>query len=201
MSGLKYDLLYHNLTQLSDIPLDEWDVLLSKLEEKQLKKGEYFIKAGDMASSAAFIISGYTRMFYTTPEGQEFNHVFMFENMVMAGYPSLILKEPNWYHIQAMEDCNILVIEYTEFEKLFERHPCWEKLGRKVAELNYIDKASREYLFLCADATTRYKKVLEQYPDIEKRVPQYHLASFLGITASALNRIIKKLKATEGEEG
>jgi DNA-binding Lrp family transcriptional regulator len=56
----------------------------------------------------------------------------------------------------------------------------------------------RESSFLIMDATARYLDLLETQPEVINRVPQYHLASFLGITASALNRIIKKLKTTGG---
>lgn len=196
---LKYELLYQSLCQYSPIPLEEWENFAKHLEDQSLSKGDYFLRAGEQAKKAAFIISGFTRMFYITDDGQEFNHVFMFENMIMAGYPSLLSKTPSLYYIQAMEDCQFLTLDYSIFEEYFDRHQCWDRLGRKIAEYNYMDKIQREYSLLLEDATTRYKRALEQYPGIEKRVPQYHLASFLGITASALNRIIKKIKANAND--
>ena len=195
---IKHALLFKTLNQVAEIPTDEWQSLCERLNERTLKKGEHFLAAGDFASNIGFVISGYCRQFYIDGEGNEFNHGFNFENELMAGYPSLLEKKPCGYTIEAMEDCDLLVMSYEEFDRFYQHHPCWERLGRKVAERNYLLKMRRESAFLIMDATQRYLDLLETQPEVINRVPQYHLASFLGITASAPNRIIKKLKTAAG---
>lgn len=192
---VKYEILYQTLNQWSQIPPDEWAMLLASLQERRLAKGERFLSVGEQARDVGFIISGYCRQFFVNDSGQEFNHNFNFENELVAGYQSILEGQPSTYTIEAMEECDLLVMDYFEFEKFYERHPCWERLGRKAAEWNYLIKIQRETAFLIKDATQRYLDVVRTIPEIPKRVPQYHIASYLGITASALNRIIKKLKS------
>ena len=79
-----------------------------------------------------------------------------------------------------------------DFARLLDSSMNWQRLGRKIAELHYVGKEKREHSFLTMSATDRYLQMVEQYPGIEGRLAQFHLASYLGITASALNRIIKK---------
>ena len=191
---IKNELLLKTLQDWADIPSDQWHDLLPQLEERKIRKGEFFLQSGQTASEIGFLITGYCRQFYTNKDDQEFNHSFVFENELMGGYPSLLRKRASTYSIQAMEDCDLLVIKWEEFESFFNRHICWERLVRKVAEKNYLQKIQRESAFLLKDARERYLEVCEYEPDVISRVPQYHLASYLGITASALNRIIKKIE-------
>ena len=65
----------------------------------------------------------------------------------------------------------------------------WERLGRLLTEQLYIKKEQREAEFLLDDAPTRYRNFQKQYPGLEDRLPQYHVASYLGITPVALSRI------------
>ncbi len=196
---IKNELLLKTLQDWADIPQDQWAELLPSLEERKIKKGDFFLRTGEVASKVGFLITGYCRQFYTNKDNHEFNHSFVFENELMGGYPSLLRKRPSTYSIQAMEDCDLLVIRWEEFESFFNRHICWERLVRKVAEKNYIQKTQRESAFLLKDAKERYLEVCEYEPEVISRVPQYHLASYLGITASALNRIIKKIEKEDKE--
>jgi len=191
---IKHKLLFNALNEWAPIPSNEWSALSEVLQERVLGKGDFFLKSGTMAEEVGFIISGFCRQFYIHEDGSESNHTFNFENELVAGYPSLLEKVPSKYNIQAMENVELLVTSYAEFEEFFARHPCWERLGRKVAEWNYLLKMQRETAFLTKDAKERYLDVFETRPEIIRRVPQYHLASYLGITASALNRIIKRLE-------
>ena len=194
---IKNELLLKTIQDWAEIPKDQWDDLLPRLEERKISKGEFFLESGQVATEIGFLITGYCRQFYVDKDEHEFNHSFVFENELMGGYPSLLRKKPSTYSIQAMEECDLLVIKWEEFESFFSRHICWERLVRKVAEKNYLQKIQRESAFLLKDACERYLEVCEYEPEVISRVPQYHLASYLGITASALNRIIKKIEKEE----
>ncbi|MAF77509.1 MAG: hypothetical protein CME63_17400 [Halobacteriovoraceae bacterium] len=194
---IKNELLLKTIQDWAEIPKDQWDDLLPRLEERKISKGEFFLESGQVATEIGFLITGYCRQFYVDKDEHEFNHSFVFENELMGGYPSLLRKKPSTYSIQAMEECDLLVIKWEEFESFFSRHICWERLVRKVAEKNYLQKIQRESAFLLKDARERYLEVCEYEPEVISRVPQYHLASYLGITASALNRIIKKIEKEE----
>ena len=87
----------------------------------------------------------------------------------------------------------MLQIRFERMFELFERDRHWERFGRKAAEYQTLLNEEREAEFLLDDATVRYVRFGEQYPDLEKRITQYHVASYLGITNVALSRIRKKL--------
>jgi len=79
-------------------------------------------------------------------------------------------------------------------QELYDRHPVWERIGRIKAERLAIQKEFREKEFLLDTAETRYRRFLKEFPDLTDRIPQYYIASYLGITDVALSRIRKKMK-------
>jgi CRP-like cAMP-binding protein len=74
-----------------------------------------------------------------------------------------------------------------------ERNPCWNTIARKYVETLFIEKEKRERRLLSEDAATRYLSFQKDYPGLEDKIPQYQIASYLGITPVALSRIRKKL--------
>jgi hypothetical protein len=88
-----------------------------------------------------------------------------------------------------LQETHLLVCNLASIVELFNQHHCWEKLGRILAEQLYIKKETREAEFLLDDAETRYFNFQKQYPGLEERIAQYHVASYLGITPVMLSRI------------
>jgi CRP-like cAMP-binding protein len=161
---------------------------------RTLNKGEYFIRAGETPEHSGFINAGLVRFFYQTPKGQEFNKSFAYENQFMGAYSAFLTGTSTRFNIQALEECSILVVKIRHLVALFDKHGCWEKFGRILAEQLYIKKEQREAEFLLDDAEIRYQKFLQRYPGLEQRLAQYHIASYVGITPVALSRIRNKIK-------
>jgi CRP-like cAMP-binding protein len=134
------------------------------------------------------------RFFYQTTDGKEFNKSFVAENQFTAAYSAFLTDMPTRFSIQALEECHLLICDLHMVVNMFDRHDCWERLGRILAEQLFIKKEAREAEFLLDDAETRYRNFQKQYPGLEGRVAQYHVASYLGITPVALSRIRKKPK-------
>ena len=88
----------------------------------------------------------------------------------------------------------MLAVPFKEIQKLYQRHPCWNELGRKIAENFFIVKEQREYEFLLLDAKARYLNFIHDYADLTERIPQYHIAAYLGITPVSLSRVINSTK-------
>jgi CRP-like cAMP-binding protein len=136
---------------------------------------------------------GLFRLYYTTPDGAEYNKNFCGQNEFVASYSSLLMNKPAYFSIQALMDGELLVVRFQDFEALCDRHACWEKLGRKISERMFISKEKRERELLMYSAEERYRQFLGQYKHLENRIPQYHIASYLGITPVALSRIRRRL--------
>ena len=188
----EYVVLKSVIDKLVSPPASEWEIFATLFTPRKLDSADFFVRAGQASDSLCFVNAGLLRFFYETGDGKEFNKSFSKENEFAGNYSAYLTGTPPRFNIQALEDSHLLVAKFTAIAALFDRHPCWEKFGRSMAEQLYIKKEQREAEFLLDDATTRYRNFLLRYPGLEDRLAQYHVASYLGITPVALSRIRKK---------
>jgi CRP-like cAMP-binding protein len=175
-------------------PQAQWEDFASCFSARELARDDYFLHAGDVSEWLCFVNSGLLRFFYLNADGKEFNKSFSRENDFAGAYSAWLTGEPARFSIQALEPCYLLQARFDEIVALFETHACWQKLGRLLAEQLYIRKEQREAEFLLDDAETRYRNFKRQYPGLESRLAQYHVAGYLGITAVALSRIRSRMR-------
>ncbi|MBD2692077.1 Crp/Fnr family transcriptional regulator [Anabaena catenula] len=194
MSTQPYQQLFHVLRSLTEIPESEIYKISSIFYPVKLPVGEFFIKAGELPKTIGFVISGLLRLYYLDHSGTEFTKSFCLDNEFIAAYSALLLKEPSRLFIEALEDTNLLVADYTDYQKLAQKHICWQIVNCKLTQALFIKKEKRESELLLDDATTRYLNFLAEYPQLATRVKQYHIASYLGITTVSLSRIRAKLQ-------
>jgi CRP-like cAMP-binding protein len=180
------------------IPNDEWEYVIQRLSDRTFEKNDFLVRAGDIANNFFFIIKGLVRFFYSTESGKEFNKHFAMDNNFAGSFHSIILNEPCGFFIQALERTETLVFPGRLLNELYDRHSCWERLGRKHAENMEMKKELREKEFLLDSLKIRYRRFLKEYPGLTDRIPQYHIASYLGVTEVALSRIRKNGKINQG---
>ncbi|MDJ1470408.1 Crp/Fnr family transcriptional regulator [Xanthocytophaga flava] len=169
-----------------------WNAFSQLFTESMLKRGEYFAEAGRQEHEIGFLTKGVVRAFYRNGEGQEYNKTFFTDNEFIGAYASLVMQVSNQINLQALTDCSILVANYNEITTLFEHHRTIETFARKMAEYFYVYKEKREIDLVLLQADERYKRFQQEYPDLENQIPQYHIASYLGITPTQLSRIRSK---------
>tara|TARA_Y100000588_G_scaffold362370_1_gene424017 strand:- start:138 stop:734 length:597 start_codon:yes stop_codon:yes gene_type:complete len=161
---------------------------------QQFGRDEYLLRAGDIGTYAYYVDEGLVRLFYTNDSGREFIKSFSTADDFCGSFSSSLFKTPCRFSIQALE---LTTVVYTLFDQIVDLFPTdirWERLGRKLAEGYALLKEEREAELLLDPAETRYRRFLEDYPDLDQRIPQYHIASYLGITDVALSRIRKKMR-------
>ncbi len=184
-----------NVTQrIVQIPDEEWNFAKQFFRFASFDKNSYLVKAGEIADRSYFISSGLVRLFYITESGREFNKFFCMENSNTGSYRSLLLKEPSSYYIQALEPTEVVFMSRENLYILYERHRCWERFGRISAEGFILLKELREKELIMDSLETRYLQFLKEYPGLVDRIPQYHIASYLGVTDVALSRMRGRLK-------
>ncbi|XGV99827.1 MAG: Crp/Fnr family transcriptional regulator [Leptolyngbya sp. BL-A-14] len=159
-----------------------------------LSRGEFFIRAGDVPQTIGFVISGILRLYYVDADGNESTKSFCAENSFVAAYSALLLKQPSRLFIQALEDAKLLIANYSAYRSLSESQMSLQQLNCKIAEALFIKKERRESALLLDDAKTRYLDFLEEYPGLEARLKQHHIASYLGMSPVTLSRIRAQLK-------
>lgn len=189
----KYQSPYHVLKTLADIPNEEWLEFQAICSPRAYQKNDYFAESGKETELIGYCISGLFRLYYETSEGEDYNKSFCAENEFISSYSSLLLSSPSILSIQALEPSELIVFRYTDWINIQERHICWERIGRKLAEAAFIKKEGRERKLLLQSAKINYQNFLEEYPNLHERIPLYHIASYLGITSVALSRIRRKI--------
>ena len=178
---------------LTPISTESWDKFSVLFTPKVLKKGDYFISDGQTAKEIGFLESGIIRAFYRSDEAIEYNKHFFINPSFIGGYASLITKTPNQINQQALTDCKLQVALYDKIQNLYQTCPDLERAGRILAEQFFVQKEQREIEIVLLEADKRYQIFQKDFPELEQQIPQYHIASYLGITPTQLSRIRRKL--------
>lgn len=181
------------LKQISSIPQEELEKFAAISYEVKLCKDEQFLEAGQIPRKLAFVIRGLFRYFYVDLLGNQFTKGFFPEETFLSSYSAMIRNEPSHFSIEALEDATIMVIDFEKWKVLMAGHTCWKDVLIAVLEKGFSKKEKREREFLLYDAETRYQLFRSEYPDVESRVKQNVIASYLGITPVALSRIRRKM--------
>lgn len=127
-----------------EIETDEVNKFADLFVFKSFKKGDYIIRAGDSFNLIGFVNKGLVRFYFDTFEGKEFNQTFKKEGDFIMNYYPLYNNTGSPFSIQAMEDTTIFIADYQDFLPFYDRHPIWDRLGRKLAEANFMIKSRRE---------------------------------------------------------
>lgn len=171
----------------------EFDFIKTLFIPRNLRPGESLHQAGELAKYAAFIAKGCLRSYVIDPKGKE--HIVMFapENWWLADNISLATKTPSQYFVDAIEDSSVLLIDPASHEKLVENSPGYAAAFRKGLQRHAAAKDERIVKSLSNSAEERYLDFLKIYPSIATRVPQWMVASYLGLSPETISRIRKKL--------
>ncbi|WP_103071751.1 Crp/Fnr family transcriptional regulator [Aquimarina sediminis] len=178
--------------QLSPEEIKQFDTFWT---EKTLEKGEYLLRNGETCRTDNYIISGALKAFYiNSKSGREEILYFAIDDWWASDIDSFQKQKPSNYNIQALEKTELLQISRYSFEKMLEQIPKLERYFRVILE-SYVGSLQRRIIHNNVhDAEQRYLEFIEKYPKITDKVPQYLIASYLGISAEFLSRIRQKQK-------
>lgn len=192
-----YQKLITVVTALHEIPVAQLQRLTQIFYQQTVPKNNFFIRAGERSNQIGFNVSGLFRYYYTDVSGNEYTKYLCTENSFIISYSAMLLRTESSYSIEALEDSEILVADCIAFNQLFEEHPCWHVFARKMLEEIYIYNEERERSLILDSAETRYLKFLNDYPGLEKRMKQYHIASYLGVNPVTLSKVRNNLNEKE----
>ncbi|WP_075341935.1 Crp/Fnr family transcriptional regulator [Tenacibaculum agarivorans] len=181
------------INNISTIEYNTFKELQKYFTPFQLKKNEFFVREGEYAKQIGFLKKGIVRAFFLNKDGKEYTKQFFVGPSIIGAYSALLTKQTNKIAQQALTDCEILVANFTNIEKLYTKFHDLERLGRKIAEFYFLEKEQKEIEMAILNADKRYLIMREQFPTIETIIPQYYIASYLGISPTQLSRIRKKL--------
>lgn len=171
---------------------EEWAAMEKCLGVKTLKKNQHFLRSGEVCTKMGFITHGSTRLYFLI-DGIEVTKDFCFENTFTGSVASFQARKPARFNVVAMEDTQLVTLEFALLEGLFARYHCWSNLIRIVLVHFAIRKENREISFLLNTAEERYMDLIDTNPGILQRVSLKYIASYLGITPETVSRIRNKM--------
>ena len=172
------------------------DVLMAQLFdiciEKSIKKGGFFITAGEVSAYMGFNANGLFRYYYIDRDGRDLTKGFSDPGKFLISYSAIAQNRPSYFNIEALKDSRILIFPFQKFSLMMEQDFRWYPFAFKLIESVYIMKELREKSFLLDDASTRYEEFKNYYANVEDQIKLYYVASYLGITPETLSRIRNK---------
>jgi CRP-like cAMP-binding protein len=171
----------------------DFDFIRTMFRPLALGPGDHLQRAGTVAKNAAFVASGCLRTYVIDAKGKEHIVQFAPETWWVADNISLSSGAPSEYFIEALEDTQLLLIDSRSHETLVEKVPAYASAFRKGLQRHSAAKDERIVSAISASAEDRYLQFLKTYPSLATRVPQWMLASYLGISPETVSRIRRKL--------
>jgi CRP-like cAMP-binding protein len=178
---------------------EEEKYFVSLLRITKVKKKQFIVQPEFACKYRSYVLNGIMRAYLVDKEGQEHTIALAIDDWWIADYGSFINQEPATLFVEALEDSVLIQIDYNAELLLLETVPKFERYFRIVTQRAFAFSQKRIMSNLSKSAEERYEEFIEQYPKFAQRLPQYVLASYLGITTQFLSKIrnqrVKKKKS------
>jgi CRP-like cAMP-binding protein len=184
-----YDLIIANVSRHISLTKEETAYFTSLLKHRRIRKKQYLLQAGDISRFENFVNAGLLRAYTVDTKGQEHIAMFALEGWWISDLYSFLTNTPATQHIDALEDSEVLSIEKSDLENLYEKIPKFDKLFRVLLQNAFVANQQRILAGISQTAEEQYLDFIKKYPAIEQRVPQHQIASYLGITPETISRI------------
>ncbi len=188
-----YELLRKKISEIIPITDDEFEFCKTLFIPKKLRKRQYLLQEGDVNKYTGFVEKGLLRTYAVDNKGAEHILQFAFEGWWVADLASFLRGEPSILNIEAMEECELLLITRQSWEILLQKIPSFEKYFRILTQNNLIVTQKRLIGSMSETAEEKYLNFMNDHPGCMQRVPQRMIASYLGITKETLSRIRSQL--------
>ena len=190
-----YELLHTKITETISITDEEFDFCKTLFSPKKLRKRQYLLQDGDVCKYTAFVEKGLLRTYSIDEKGNEPILQFSMEGWWVADLYSFFTGEPSQFNVEALEDCELLLITEPSWNILLEKIPALERYFRILIQNNLIATQRRLMGTMSETAEEKYLKLVKNFPGCIQRVPQHMIASYLGITRETLSRTRSHLAA------
>ncbi len=172
---------------------EEWDNFIKFGKTINLKPKDLFFKVGEVANKVGFLKNGILRACQENKKGETVTSYFYHQpiNIIITLQTSFSQEVPSEHIVEASTDCEILYFERDHINTCLNKYSVFEKLTRKIAEKQYLDGSKRINDFQTKDAKEIYNDFIKEHGYLASKVPQYMLASYLGMSQFTLSKIKK----------
>jgi CRP-like cAMP-binding protein len=183
---LKY---FQKIMPLSD---EEIGAIVETMSIKHFKKGTVLLKEGQISTEVYFVLEGCVRQYYLI-EGDEKTNNFFTEEQWVISMNSFIQNTPSNHYLDCCMDSILVTGNSEKAESLYKRFPKLETVSRKVMEKVFAEQQEIMSSYTTDTAEQRYLKLLKSRPDLFQKIPQYQIASYIGVKPESLSRIRKRI--------
>ncbi len=184
-----HELLYKKITEIISISEEEFNFCKTLFVPKKLRKRQFLLQEGDVCKYTTFVTKGLLKSYTIDNKGTEHILQFAFEGWWIADLYSFLTEQASLFNIEAIENCELLLITKFSREQLLNKVPSFERYFRILVENNLIATQKRLMGNLSETAEEKYTNLINNFPGCIQRIPQHMIASYLGITRETLSRI------------
>jgi len=184
--------LKEHIEKFIEINDEEFAAVLPFFKSLGAAKKENLVSVGQICRFNYFVVKGCLRMFFLNSKGAEQTVQFAIENWWIADYLSFDNRTRSEFSIQAVEESEILAIDYESQERMLHRYPKLERYFRLIHQKAHSASQSRIKFLYDLSREDLYRHFCNNYPQFVQRIPQYLLASYLGFTPEYLSEIRRK---------
>ena len=185
--------LINYFLKITNLTADETKVLAESMVVKNFSKNEYLVKEGEFTNASYFILDGCVRQFKTL-DGDDITTNFYTEEQWIISLENFDKKTASKYNLVCLEATTVVIGDEQKAQELFKQFPRFETISRQIMETVFMEQQNLMTSYITDKPEQRYLKLLETRPDIFQRVPQYDIATYIGVKPESLSRIRKKLK-------
>lgn len=186
------DQLIAYFSKFTSFTPEEKDALKESMVVKRFKKDSFLLKEGQRDADTFFVLDGLVRR-YKLVDGNEISTNFFTAGqwiISLTGFEDNVMADDN---LVCMEDTSVVVGNEEKAQELFKTFPRFETISRAVMENVFASHHKMMSAYLTDTPEQRYAKLLSSNPALLQRVPQYHIASYIGVKPESLSRIRKRM--------
>ena len=194
---MNQDLLLKYFAHHLELTPQEEKELLARFKFREYLKNQFVTKAGDINKHVNFVVKGCLKVFYLDDLGNEHIINFAVENWWTGDLKSFLTQTPAYYHVQCIEDSVLAHVSYDDMEELYVLVPKLERLFRIITQNAYVNSQKRITEYQRLTAKEKYQSFKNDYPQFVERVPQYLIASYLGMTPEFLSSVKRQIPGNQ----
>lgn len=183
--------LLERLKKISHVSDQEFNEVIPLLKQKVVPKGTYILEEGEICHHLHYVHGGYVRVAVREDIEEKTVHLARPGEFVGA-FSSFISRKPSFELVQTITEAELWSIGYEDLQRLYDRYPRWERMGRLILEQHFVAKEERVISFIRSTAEERYQQLFNHHSDLLQHVPLQYIASYLGIKPETLSRIRAK---------
>lgn len=189
-----------NVTKCIPLQDDEVTLFTALLSRREIPKKTMLLREGEICQFEGYIQKGCVRIYYLDENGFEVTLSFAVEDWWISDIASFHYHEPSSLYMETLEDCEIYFLNPESKEKLLAELPKFERVFRLLVQRRLAVLQNRLIHTISKPATDRYLEFIRLYPTISQRVPQYYIASYLGVSPEFVSTIRKRLAVKTKKE-